>query len=87
MEKDKNLKVDRNILFFAFRYALGRMSYAPYTVTSAIKDNIDNISTEDIRQYIKEINEYEGFGMDFDKEHWLSFANFLENELKIRGRE
>ena len=84
MKNNKSLIVERNILFFAFRYALGRMSNAPYIVTSTLKDNIENISTEDIKQYIKEIQECENYGMDFDKEHWINFAKYLENELKNR---
>lgn len=36
--KNEKLKVDREILFFAFRYALGRMSFAPSTVMDNIKE-------------------------------------------------
>lgn len=84
MNKDNNLTVERDVLLFAFRYSLGRMSYAPGKVTDAIKDNIENISTVDIKQYIKEIYECENYGMDFDKKHWLNFAKYLENELGNR---
>lgn len=81
---DKILKVDRETLFFAFRYALGRMSYAPITVIDNIKANIDNISTGDIKAYIKEINECQNFGMEMDKIEWLKFKDYLEEELRKR---
>lgn len=86
MTKEK-LIVDREIMFFAFRYALGRMTYAPYSVIKSIKDNIINISTEDIKQYIKEIYECENYGMSFDKTEWINFAKYLENELKKRENQ
>lgn len=84
LNKREPLIVDRDILFFAFRYSLGRMTYAPYTVVSAIKDNINNICSGDIERYIKEIRECENYGMDFDKEHWLNFAKYLEEILHNR---
>lgn len=83
---EKTLKVDREILFFAFRYALGRMSYAPSTVMDNIKENIDKISTGDIQAYIREIGECENYGMTMDETHWLDFKVYLENELKNREK-
>lgn len=82
---NKNFKVDREILFFAFRYALGRMSYAPSTVTDNIKANINNVSTSDIEAYIKEIKEHTNYGMEMDKTHWLNFVKYLEIELEKRN--
>lgn len=81
---DKKYKVDREMIFFAFRYALGRMSYAPSTVTDNIKANIDEISTGDIEAYIKEIKETTNYGMEMDKKHWLGFVEYLEKELEKR---
>ena len=82
----KIFKVDRETLFFAFRYALGRMTYAPYTITENIKANIDNVSTGDIKLYIKEIKECSNYGMKFDEKYWLEFVAFLEEELNKRER-
>jgi len=56
-------------------------------VMDNIKSNIDIISTEDIKAYIKEINECEYFGMDMDKRSWFNFVKYLENELEIRDYE
>lgn len=83
-KKTNKFKVDREILIFAFRYALGRESFAPSIVTDNIKANIDNINTNDIKLYIKEINECNNYGMEMDKQHWLKFKNYLENILYKR---
>lgn len=80
-----NLQVDKDVLFFAFRYSLGRMSYAPYTTMGAIKENIDRLSISEIKKYLKEIYECEDYGMDFDEEHWLEFAKYLEQEIINRS--
>ncbi|MBO0602747.1 hypothetical protein I2483_13850 [Sporosarcina sp. E16_3] len=81
---DKKLKVNKEILFYAFRYALGRMSYAPSTIMDNIKANINDLSTGDIQAYIREVAECENYGMEMDKTSWLGFKAYLENELKIR---
>ena len=82
---DKNIMIDRDIMIYAFRYALGRQSFAPVTVVENIKHNIDKISDNDLKLYIKEIKEFENYGMEFDKSHWLNFISYLENELKNRA--
>lgn len=81
---DNKFKVDREILIFAFRYALGRMTYAPYTVMDNIKTNIKDISTEDIELYLKEINECNNYGMEMDSQCWLNFKDYLQNILNQR---
>lgn len=84
---DKNgFMVNRDILIYALRYSLGRMSYAPSVVSDAIKDNIENISSGDIKLYIREICDCEDYGMEFDKEHWLKFAKYLEGVLEDRDK-
>ena len=81
---DKKIVTDRNILLFAFRYALGRMSYAPGMVIDSIKENIENISSNDIEQYIREIEGCNDYGMAFDKTTWLNFCEYLKHELRLR---
>lgn len=76
--------VSRETLIFAFRYSLGRCSYAPDMIIQNIKDNINNISTNDIKLYIKEINECQNYGMHMDEQSWMDFKNYLELELKKR---
>lgn len=80
------MKVDRNILIYAFRYSLGRMSSAPHFVVENIKQNINLISKDDLELFIREIKECENYGMDFDKEFWLNFVDYLEAELKSRSK-
>ena len=84
MKKEKMLKVERDVLIFAFRYSLGRMSYAPYKVIETIKNNIKLISTDDIKLYIKEIKECQDLGISFDEGCWLDFLAYLECELNKR---
>lgn len=79
---DKKHLVDRDILFYAFRYALGRRSYAPAVVVDNIKANIRNISKGDIKAYIREISECDDLGDEMDVRFWNGFKNYLENELK-----
>lgn len=81
---NNKFKIDREILIFAFRYALGRSSFAPKIVTDNIKTNINNISTGDIKLFIKEINECTCYGMEMDKQHWLNFKDYLEDILNKR---
>lgn len=84
-KNNKVFEVDRNILFFSFRYALGRMSYAPSVVIDNIKCNLDKLPNNEIECYIKEIDEFENYGMDCDIKTWTNFSAFLKNELKDRN--
>lgn len=84
---EKKLMVDRDALFFSFRYALGRSSYAPLVVTDNIKANIELINDGDILSYIREINECDCFSDKIDKEYWDRFKDYLENELKRREKK
>ncbi|WP_336770448.1 hypothetical protein [Bacillus bombysepticus] len=79
---NKTLTVDRNVMFFAFRYALGRQSMAPTIVTENIKANIKDISIEDIHAYIREIDSCRNLGSNMDEGHWMAFKKYLEEELK-----
>ena len=53
---------DRDILIYAFRYVLGRQTYAVSTVVDNILSNWDELSEGDKNLYQKEILEY--------KEQW-----------------
>ena len=48
---------NKELLIYAFRYSLGRMSFAPITTTESIKNNIEKFSKEDLKLLIKEIDE------------------------------
>lgn len=83
-KSEKVFEVDRNVLFFSFRYALGRMTYAPSTVIDNIKFNLDKIPNSEIEMYIREIEEFENYGMDCDVKTWTNFLKFLKRELEKR---
>lgn len=76
-------KVSREVLIFAFRYAIGRQSYASTIVMDNIKNNINEIPVEDIKLYIREIKSTE-FYEEYDKKCWLHFLKYLEGVLEDR---
>ena len=47
----------REMLIYAFRYTLGRQSYAPHTMMEIILANKDNLSEHDTKLIIREIDE------------------------------
>ena len=51
---------------YAFRYALGRKTYAPSMVIETIKENIDAFDKWQLELIIKEINECKDLGMACD---------------------
>ena len=62
-EKNKIPKLDlkgyeRDLLIYAFRYALGRRTYAVSTIVELLKSNWDTLSEGDKWLYINEIKEY-----------------------------
>ena len=61
----------RDILTYAFRYALGRQSYAPSTVADIIINNWDYLSDGDKMLYKREILQCDNLGMDFDRDNWM----------------
>lgn len=73
--------VDNNILIYAFRYSLGRMSFAPKEVQDNILENLHKLKERDIVQIIKEIEEAKSLGMDFDKLEWIRFKKKLQQYL------
>lgn len=83
----QEIVVDAHTLFFAFKYALGRKSAAPSIVMTAIINNIKNLDDNEIKRYIKEIENCKDFGLDTDKENWLNLKKDLEDELEFRNRK
>ena len=83
---DKQFKVDREILMYAMRYALGRMTFAPIVAIENIKYNIDLFTKGDLEALIMDIENQESFGMqslgmDCDVKTWLSFKQYLKNKI------
>lgn len=76
--------VSEDVLFWAFRYTLGRMTYSVQDVTTAITMNIANLTDKTARQMLKELHEAWGnnaLGMEMDKEEWLKVINLLEKKV------
>lgn len=78
------LTVDEDILFYAFRYALGRKSHASSTVAHNIAQNLSKMKDADIKAYVREIEECQDYGMEIDKQQWLILRNKLVEELNMR---
>lgn len=81
---EQKLAVTNDILFFAFRYALGTSSDAPNLVIDTIKENIKSVKDFDLRKYIREIYECRNSGLITDEATWLDFADYLQDELRSR---
>ena len=81
---EQKLAVTNDIMFFAFRYALGRSSDAPVLVIDTIKENISSIAEFDLREYIREIYESRNSGMITNEATWLDFVDYLQEELRSR---
>lgn len=80
---DKQFQVERDILVYAMRYALGRQTYAPSTVLDNIQHNIDLFSANDLKLLIRDIDKQKnyGYGMECDEKLWLGLRAYLQNEL------
>lgn len=76
-------EVSTDIIFFAFRYSLGRHTYAPSLVIQAVKDNIKHFEQNDINQMIGEIRLYLDEVPDNKHEtypyiQWVEFKDYLK---------
>lgn len=88
---EKNMMVERDILIYAFRYAMGRRTFAPITVVENIKANIDKLHWRDLQTMAKEIGDNDkmsNLGDSGDILFWREFKEYLENLVKERrGRK
>lgn len=69
------VEFQRDLLIYAFRYTLGRMTYAPHTVIGVLRNSWNKISTHDrelIQREIKEAIELGCAGMEFDAKAWAT---------------
>lgn len=74
------IEVDESILIYAFRYALGRMSYAVTDVASELEKNADKLDTRERKRTIREIEDALDAGragMPMDQERWREVAERL----------
>ena len=69
----KLITVEEDMLFFAFRYALGRMTYVTGWVSDVIIAQWDNLSTKNrdmIKKEIREALDEDKAGMSCDRSAW-----------------
>lgn len=82
------MNYDRNfgtVCGCAVRYSLGRQTYISSIVQDYIIKNIDTIDSLSIETIIGDIEKAPSLGDErIDKPCWISFKNFLKNELKAR---
>lgn len=78
--------VQSDIIFYAFRYALGRRSYSVSTVVNYIKNNMPLVHDRVKKVMIKEIQEAvaeQRAGDEFiDAPEWTTLRKLLQEELK-----
>tara|TARA_R110000803_G_scaffold206817_1_gene274327 strand:- start:1019 stop:1297 length:279 start_codon:yes stop_codon:yes gene_type:complete len=82
----KKIEVTTTVIFYAFRYALGRKTGAPSTISEAITRNIDAFAEWELKQIVKEILEFEDFykelGDECDKVVWYDLIDTINDKLK-----
>lgn len=82
-ENSEAMNLSEDILFYAFRYALGRMTYAVSTVADEIILHAHEIDRKTRLTMIKEITaaiEKGQAGMDTDVETWKSVVAELQEQ-------
>ena len=79
------VKTTTTVLFYAFRYALGRKTGVPITITTAIKNNIDEFEEWELKQIVSEIKEFEEYhktlGDECDKIVWYDLIRIINQKL------
>lgn len=85
--RGKEYLVESSILLYALNYSLGRMTFAPTTVMDNIKTNIKLISKDDITMFLAQINNCYNYGMECDKNEWLSFKDYIQKQLDYNNNE
>lgn len=76
------MNLSSDILFYAFRYALGRMTYAVSDVANEIIRNAKEIPRADRCNMINEITEAldsDGAGMELDRQNWEKVRKVLQH--------
>lgn len=84
--------VEDDVLFCAFRYALGRRTYVVGKICEAIRLNASSIQSNLRSQMIREISEAvdtKQAGDDIDVQRWLECRRVLQQSLmhEERGRD
>ena len=70
----KIFHVDKEIIMYAFKYALGRSTYATGTMSEFLMKNWDKFSRfekDQIQHEIREAINEGNIGMEVDKQSWI----------------
>lgn len=73
-----------SVYMFAFRYALGRRTFAPNIVCDFLSEKLNILSDFTLNQMIKEIEECPDLGDECDKRTWEEFVDCIRGELCFR---
>ena len=77
----------QQLIIYAERYAIGRMTYVPSEVNQIIRKYLPRISSSALGVLIQDIEleaDRDMLGMDFDKKTWLALLDTLRNEREER---
>ena len=86
MEINFNGKIEdiSMILLSAERYALGRQTYIVQWTCEVIGGNTHLLTTKDLKVMIRDVENAESYGADFDKKEWLELLDILKLILSKR---
>ena len=75
-----------DLIVYAFRYCLGRRTYAVHDINKIIRKYITLLNTSTLILIQKEINQAikdNNVGMDFDKKEWQDTYILISNSLNL----
>lgn len=93
-----SIEVGEDVIVFAFRYSLGRISYAHHTMIECISKNIELLETHTLKQIKREVYEhyYEDQDIEFvpnfdnieyhDRSRWFWLCDRIAEEIERRER-
>lgn len=73
---------EESVWVFAFRYALGLNTTAPWTVSRFLRNNIDRISEVSLQQIARDIKDH--FRDDQPTDDWQMLLDAIQAELSKR---
>lgn len=77
----------QDLIIFAQRYTIGRMTYAPSLFKNIVLKHLSDLEDSVIQIIITDIEQErnrDNLGMECDKVIWLSLLETLKSELKKR---
>lgn len=80
----KKIEVDENIIYFAFKYVLGRKSTAPSMVMDSISKHMETLTNPLLTKLIQDIDNCEDLGMEVDAKNWKRLRKDIKREQDLR---